>query len=297
MMNIKEYTNEVKATVEEKLGGHNEVTLQSKVSGDKVLSGLSVKNKNSNLAPTVYLDKMFENGMSVDEAADKLIKMIKDAPLQTNLDVDFFRTFSGVKDRVLVRLISDESASLYVAQGYIVRPLVEGLNKLYYVPVELGDEDGVGTIVVNRNHLTLWGITDDELDEVATSNTENSSDFVIDSLFATIAKLTGMPVDMFCEPDPSMGIWVVSNSNSMFGANNLMNTNALGEVLNKMSADSMYILPSSIHEVLCVPSSLEVNVNDLVEMVKTVNAEEVSAEDKLSDIVYLYSRETGLTVA
>ena len=55
--------------------------------------------------------------------------------------------------------------------------------------------------------------------------------------------------------------------------------------------DNFYILPSSIHEVILVPESSAPPLKDLQEMVKEINATEVSPEDKLSDSVYRYDRE------
>ena len=61
-------------------------------------------------------------------------------------------------------------------------------------------------------------------------------------------------------------------------------------VLQKIYAKigKFYILPSSIHEVIIVPISCGMDRNELEEMVKVVNRDEVAPADRLSDRVYLY---------
>lgn len=47
-----------------------------------------------------------------------------------------------------------------------------------------------------------------------------------------------------------------------------------------------YILPSSIHELICVNKKEVSDVNFLIQMVKDVNEAEVKEEDQLSDYVF-----------
>ena len=51
----------------------------------------------------------------------------------------------------------------------------------------------------------------------------------------------------------------------------------------------LFILPSSVHEVIIVPSDVECRPEQFREMVADVNANVVSKEEILSDTVYYYS--------
>ena len=53
--------------------------------------------------------------------------------------------------------------------------------------------------------------------------------------------------------------------------------------------DDLYILPSSIHEVIAVPSSLG-NPDELAKMVLEVNTDVVDVSERLSNQVYQYDR-------
>ena len=58
-----------------------------------------------------------------------------------------------------------------------------------------------------------------------------------------------------------------------------------------MMGSDLYILPSSIHEVLAV-SAEDRDLEDLEEMVRSVNQTDVSPEEVLSDNVYKYDAES-----
>ena len=60
----------------------------------------------------------------------------------------------------------------------------------------------------------------------------------------------------------------------------------------KEKGRNLYIIPSSIHEVLLVPYDSTVSLDDLSNMVNQVNHAEVPMEERLSNHVYFYSRQT-----
>ena len=76
----------------------------------------------------------------------------------------------------------------------------------------------------------------------------------------------------------------------------MMNIEALEASADFYNSD-LWILPSSLHEVIVVPSNLG-DAEIFKGMVECVNAEEVKAEDKLSDNVYRFNRSTKtITIA
>ena len=62
-----------------------------------------------------------------------------------------------------------------------------------------------------------------------------------------------------------------------------------------MKAD-LVILPSSVHEVLLIPNDEHVSFDDLAHTVSHINRAEVPVEDRLSDQIYLYSREQDAVI-
>ena len=57
---------------------------------------------------------------------------------------------------------------------------------------------------------------------------------------------------------------------------------------------SYFVLPSSIHEVIAIPTTLGSNYRDLERMVREVNEMAVAPEDQLTNSVYRYDSKTKI---
>ena len=79
------------------------------------------------------------------------------------------------------------------------------------------------------------------------------------------------------------GIIVVTNKERVFGASVLMNPDYF-----KRFGGDLYILPSSIHEVILLDANGDHDVEGLIDIVRDTNRTVVANEDFLSDDVYRY---------
>lgn len=119
--------------------------------------------------------------------------------------------------------------------------------------------------------------------QAAIRNTERAA--VIGSMFEVLED-GGCSVDKW-EPDGSADTLTVLSARGAFnGAGVLFCDSVLQKIWDKVG--DFYVLPSSIHEVLIVPVSDGIDRDYLEEMVRTINATEVAAEDQLADKVFLF---------
>lgn len=93
-------------------------------------------------------------------------------------------------------------------------------------------------------------------------------------------ELMGVPT----EADEMM--YIMSNTEKVNGAAAIIDPNNM-DLARSYMQDDFYILPSSVHEVLLVKQN-QMSVEELEDMVKTVNASAVALQDRLSDHVYKY---------
>ncbi|MBQ6223438.1 MAG: hypothetical protein IJJ44_12570, partial [Solobacterium sp.] len=93
------------------------------------------------------------------------------------------------------------------------------------------------------------------------------------------------------EDDDNSEMVVVTNSNMAYGASALFYDGVMNRVADRIGG-SYYVLPSSVHEVICVPA-YRMEWTDLQSMVRNINDTVVSDEDVLSDNVYYYDADTG----
>ena len=99
--------------------------------------------------------------------------------------------------------------------------------------------------------------------------------------------LTGLPDKNKFEST----LYVLTNKYQNRGAIGMLRTDIL-EKFADWSGCNLYILPSSIHEVLLLADN-EIPVDELRRMVRSVNRGVVDEMDRLSDEVYHYQRGSG----
>lgn len=83
--------------------------------------------------------------------------------------------------------------------------------------------------------------------------------------------------------------YVVSTEDMRYGSGILLRKSVFAKLANELDSD-LYILPSSIHEVLCLPKNEMDDVDYLREMVTNINRDYVAPNERLTDNVYRYWR-------
>lgn len=153
---------------------------------------------------------------------------------------------------------------------------------------------GFMTSNVTDGMLEFFGITREELEEAATANAEKMGycyQSMFQALLGTIGAM-GFDAGEFDELPPiGDGMYVLSNKDKVFGASVMTYTKYL-KSLAEFVRNDLYVLPSSIHEVIAIPAAEHIDTRDLLAMVREVNETEVSEADYLNDNVYVYRRAT-----
>ena len=176
---------------------------------------------------------------------------------------------------------------------------VGDLAKVYQVVAHM-DADGVASFNVSNDMLNRWEVSIDDIDELATENTRKLFPEVLRSMTDLIQEMIicadgdncneGMQIFADMGGDDGIKMYVLSNKSGINGASTILYKDVLKDFALQMKAD-LYILPSSIHEVIIVPAIKKLKPSNLREMVVDVNMKEVSASEVLSNEVYFYDRE------
>ena len=162
---------------------------------------------------------------------------------------------------------------------------VADLAVLYFVSVKLANRDS-GIITIPKTLFDSWNIDIQTLHDTAFSNLEKDHLFI-----CPISDLLPMMGEMGEISDP-VDMYVVSNSTKNYGAACMLSSKVMEELKEKLG--SFYIIPSSIHEFIAIPTVRDqenVDVSEIVEMIRDVNASSVPDEDILSDSLYGYDFE------
>lgn len=148
--------------------------------------------------------------------------------------------------------------------------------------------------LITNDLLKMWGVGKGELKEEILNRLESTC-FQIKSLTEVLKERMESLEQEMCDyliDDIESPLYVMSNTQRLYGATGIVRV----DVINKFAAkvkDDLYILPSSVHELILLPAKKACSVAELRELVKSVNENEVDREEWLSDNVYFFSRERG----
>lgn len=97
--------------------------------------------------------------------------------------------------------------------------------------------------------------------------------------FAKMSDLLGL------DHQDDMKMYVLTNPDQHLGSGLIVHDKVLRHILDTVGED-IYILPSSVHELIVIPSSVVDDEKYLTSMVHEINQTEVEPKDRLSDDVY-----------
>ena len=290
------FTNQLKERLEEITGC--EVKIQPTVKNNGVkLTALIIMRKERNLQPTIYMESFYDAynfGEPIEDIVDRILQLEKEHQLSCEFDVADFSDFNKIKTKLYYRIINYDANSERLKD--IPHKKILDLAKVYYVEVE-NSEFGTGTILVTNNFIIKWNITPDEIDIVATRNTETKlepsikemSEVIKDKMFEMLEDDEQEMPELDKIDYPCM--YVASNKNGSFGASTLIYNNLL-KIVAGIVEDDLIIFPSSIYEFIFMPAgTVERDYKELKEIVETVNLTSVEKEEFLSNNVYFYDRQ------
>lgn len=260
---------------------------------DLKLTGITIRSKDSNICPTIYLEQYYK-AYEAGEELDKILEDIADVRMQTDVkdsfDVDRITDFERVKEAVIPRLVNREQNSAVLEE----RPysVIADLAVTYHIMLNLNKKSA--STPVTNDLMKVWGIETGELHELAVRNMTRLTPGTFRGMSVVMNAMSGGKTNVL-DPEDEM-LFVLSNEEGWYGAAAVLDDKIMTTVVEQVGKD-FFVLPSSVHEVLIVPRNLGMDVEQLKEMVTSINASEVSLEEKLSDHVYCYSVEKGLQIA
>ena len=273
------------------------VRLETVHKTNETLDGLAVvppADRAGEAFPTVYVDHMYDDYVlgedlrqALQNAAEKWVGAYENMP-------EACRDFSllGAEKRLMMELVNTEQNREMLA-GMPHREFHD-LSIIYRL-VSGSDSTAVYSTMVSSGMADLMGMDEQQLYEAAFANTREIFPlkmYTMTEIMREIFIAEGNPGEladmMIGEMEPMETLYVITNEKRTFGAASILYEDGLHELAENVGTD-LYVLPSSVHEVIAVSTSVG-SAEELARMVCEVNAEQVSPEDRLSDQVYLYDK-------
>lgn len=258
------------------------------------LDGLTIFSEGCNISPTIYLNyyySQYEKGRPFSEVYRDILKIYQENSPSINIDISFFTVYSKVKSRIIFKLINYQRNRELLNRVPHFRFL--DLAIVFHCLVKT-DRTGTATILIQNHHLSFWDITKDDLYALAMANTPKLLQYDLRNMTDVLKELlcgdNRLPAEL--SSDDAFPMYMLSNRAKLNGSVCILYQNLLQDFASRLGSD-LYILPSSIHEVLIIPADKSGSYEELSDMVREVNATQLSREEILSDHVYYFSRETG----
>lgn len=124
---------------------------------------------------------------------------------------------------------------------------------------------------------------------VCKTNTAKRTGIIVKPLSNPFRNEMSAKTDIWNFSDDTSDSTILSNRNLMNGAALILCDEVMDKVVEHYKVNVLYILPSSIHEVIIIPDSDSVDVEYLKDMVYEINRSTVAPEERLSDHVYKYT--------
>lgn len=265
---------------------------------DKVnckLDGLSLlaKDEKTTISPTLYINDMYEKYLRTEdlqetlrEAAEAMDEVFREAEIPP-LDI------STAKDNIIFQLVNTMQNEDMLKN--LPHRDFQDLSIIYRWVVGV-EQHGLSSVVINNHVAESLGMGEEQLFKAAAENTRRilppavkSMDEVIKEMFVA----DGMPPEvadmMIGEIPPERGMWIISNERGTNGAASMLYENELHKLSVQLGTD-LFILPSSIHEVIAVPAD-DLEPEELAQMVSEINMGQVALGERLSNQVYYYDKE------
>lgn len=270
---------------------------------NKVLDGITLVGSGAerSISPTLYINHMYEHYLETEnlqevlqsaarrmDMAFKEMTEVGDVNLESAKDNIVFQIINTLQnEEMLMNMPHREFQDLTVIYRWVVKV----------------DENGIQSSPIHNDFAKIIGMNEEQLFKAAVENTRRIFPPTIMPITDIVREMylnDGMPAEdadmMFGEIPEDMMLWVITNQQRLNGASSMLYDECMHNLAEKLGSD-LYIIPSSVHEVIAVNSKAK-DPEELADMVYEINMGQVSLEDRLSNQIYFYDRRNRkLTIA
>lgn len=276
-----------------------QVEIRSVDKVNRTLDGLSIRvnEPGMHISPTIYINQMYEDYVATENlnatltrAAEGFLNAVEE---QNRFNVDEITNPETAKDKIVFQLIN--TAQNKEMLDNMPHREFKDLSVIYRMVVKI-DGEGIASTPIHHGLAETLGFTEEQMFKLAAENTKRLLPPVIKSMndvMRDIFMKDGMPPEiadmMLGEMPPEQQMYVISNNKGINGAVSMLYEDGLHDLSEKLGSD-LYIMPSSIHEVIAVSTDMG-EPNELAAMVAEINMAQVALDERLSNQVYHYDKD------
>lgn len=307
-MQYEDFLAHMQVCIEQMVPLNYQVQFHSVMKNNDVeFDGVILMKEGERVSPTVYFNSYYDRylqGESIPKLCQEIVELRVITMRENTLDeVTDDMSFNWWKDKIIYRLVNRKRN----------RKRLVGIPFMQFVDLAItfhclvsNNDDEIGSFIITRELMESWNLTVKELYQLAGVNTPKlfpssirTMEDVLQEVLEPIQESSPIYEEGIEEEDIKQEIpfqiesphsmYILSNSSGINGAGALLYPQVIEKFSNSIKSN-VYILPSSIHEVILVPFQEEIDKSQLIQMVNEVNETQVTKEEVLSSSVYYYDR-------
>lgn len=304
-MNFQEFCDTVFQAVSESCPEESTPILRTFLKNNDIeRTALLVQRSDTVCSPILYLDFYYERlaeGISLDSLIAEILHFFNTDHYIPSVK-RFIEELTDPRPYLRIRMI--QAASNRRLLQMVPYQTCLDLAAVCELSVPAGDRSG--TALLHKGHLSGLGLTEEELFSCAWKNTVSGRIPILKPidhplLFLEEAELTPEFFDrlpQICADwrsrmfNPVSPLFVLTNRQNLHGAACIFYPDVLRTISNALHAD-LYLIPSSIHEMLITPVPEADISGTLTEILQEVNIEAVPSTEILGSHIYYYDRLSG----
>ncbi len=313
-MKYIEFCESIKNQLQRMMGDGYDVKLERVLKNNHVAyEAIVILQKGRYIAPSVYLEQYYDSykeGKNITDICLSIMVQYEKYKDGVELDSKKLMDYKQMKDSLFVKVINTA----------MNEELLQDMPHLNYYDLSMVaflriEDDGISnaTMNISNGHLKIWDMDEDALFKDAINNTREKMPYRFSTMSDVMKEILYDKVKHYqhnvgndeeldyalvqsieaIEMSEKDTMYVLTNSNKMDGAVYLLFDDVMETIAEKMQSD-LYIIPSSIHEVMILRKDKKIDYAELCNLVKDVNEKELDPREVLSDTIYIYERGKGI---
>lgn len=239
-------------------------------------TGIAIQS-GKKIAPIIYVDGLLKEWDSLESVVYKILREYEKAK-DTRLDVERIISKEYVFEHITIAVQRAGTEPLIKRESGL-----EGIEAYLIVMDNEMDDDGGISIKVTYDFLTESHISEAEAWKIAEKNLHKT---------ASILGLGEIIAPVFFDKAEQKGtggideMYIISNKYGIKGASAVLDCEIMENFAKMHHTKKIAILPSSIHEMILLPSAETLCEEELSNLVRQVNISEVRPEERLTDRAY-----------
>ncbi len=291
-MGFDEFKEQLTADIMGRLGSDMEFSFHKVDKMNESYEAITIKPEGSNIGMNLNVDRIYgeySDGVDYNEILDKAVNTVERAlENMPGFDVDKVTDYEHMKNKLVMEVVSAETNAELLKN--VPHKRMEDMAIVYRFMIN-NNHGEQASILATDKIIEQMGITPEQLHEDALKNAPEVKPLVIQGMSEVLAEMVGPEqaelMGLRPEEPEKEQMYVASVPDKTHGASVIAYQDFMDKAAERAGGD-FFILPSSIHELLIVPDTKEMDFKVLEGMVREVNETQVAPEDKLTDSVYHY---------